>query len=85
MNDTLDQLRREFTTPCPSLTVVREHYFAHIHTNRHLIKEIRAGRIPLKYTRLHRSLRADPVVFLSDLANYLDAQAPNLAAMETHL
>lgn len=74
----LDQLRREFP-PCPSLTVVRDHYFAHIHTNRHLIKEIRAGLIPLKYTRLLKSLRANPVVFLSDLANYLDAQAPKLA------
>lgn len=80
MSDTLDQLRREFTTPCPSLTAVRERYFAHIHTNRHLLKEIKAGRIPLTFTRLHSSVRANPVVYLRDLANYLDAQAPDLAA-----
>lgn len=80
MSDTLDQLRREFTTPCPSLTDVRERYFAHIRTDRHLIKEIKAGRIRLKFTRLHSSVRANPVVYLNDLAVYLDSQAPGVAA-----
>lgn len=80
MSDTLDQLRREFTTPCPSLTDVREQYFAHIRTNRHLIKEIRAGRIPLKITRLHTSVRATPLVHLRDLANYLDSRTSERVA-----
>ncbi|PMZ30148.1 transcriptional regulator, partial [Pseudomonas sp. GW247-3R2A] len=37
MSNTLDQLRKQFATPCPSLTAVREHYFAHIRTDRHLL------------------------------------------------
>lgn len=80
MSDTLDQLRRQWTTPCPTLSAVREHYFPHIRTNRYLIKEIKAGRIQLKLTKLHSSIRATPVVYLHDLATYLDAQAPEEAA-----
>lgn len=73
---TIEQLRREWTTPCPSLTAVREHYFPHIRTDRHLLAQIKAGKIALKFTRLHNSNRAKPVVYLNDLADYLDAQAP---------
>lgn len=80
MSSTLEQLRREFTTPCPSLTEVRERYFTHIRTNRYLIQEIKSGRIQLKFTKLHGSLRAIPVVYLNDLAAYLDSQAPEMAA-----
>lgn len=80
MSETLDQLRREFTTPCPTLTDVRERYFAHIRTNRYLLNEIRAGRIQLKCTKLHGSIRANPVVYLKDLAAYIDSQAPEMAA-----
>ncbi|WP_308583442.1 pyocin activator PrtN family protein [uncultured Pseudomonas sp.] len=80
MTDTLEQLRRQFTTPCPTLTAVREQYFTHIRTNRYLLREINAGRIALVVKRLHHSSRATPVVYLQDLADYLDAQAPTQAA-----
>lgn len=79
MSDTLNQLRRQWTTPCPTLTAIREHYFPHIRTDRHLWDEIRAGRIKLKLTKLHGSARAKPVVYLHDLAAYLDAQAQQAA------
>ncbi|WP_166359306.1 pyocin activator PrtN family protein [Pseudomonas akapageensis] len=79
MSNTLDQLRRQFATPCPTLTAVREQYFPHIRTDRYLQNEIRAGRIPLKLTKLHGSARAKPVVYLHDLAAYLDAQAQQAA------
>ncbi|ATR82975.1 hypothetical protein GCM10009504_27070 [Pseudomonas laurentiana] len=79
MSDTLNQLRRQWTTPCPTLTAIREHYFPHIRTDRHLRDEIRAGRIKLKLTKLHGSARAKPVVYLHDLAAYLDAQAQQAA------
>ena len=75
MSDTLEQLRRQFATPCPSLSAVREQYFTHIRTDRYLLSEIKAGRIQLVIKRLHRSVRAEPVVYLCDLADYLDAQA----------
>lgn len=74
MSDTLNQLRRQWANPCPSLTAVREHYFAHIKTDRYLLHQIRTGQIQLKVTRLHNSSRAKPVVYLHDLAAYLDAQ-----------
>lgn len=80
MSETIDQLRRQFATPCPSLTAVREHYFTHIRTDRYLLSEIKAGRIKLTVTRLHNSARAKPVVYLHHLADYLDAQATKQAA-----
>lgn len=79
MSDTLAQLRRQWTTPCPTLSAVREHYFPHIKTDRHLRNLINAGRIPLKLSKLHRSVRAEYVIYLHELAAYLDAQAQSAA------
>jgi len=79
MSDTLEQLRREFATPCPTLTAVRERYFPHIRTDRYLQTEIKAGRIPLKLTKLHTSNRTKPVVYLHDLADFLDEKAHQAA------
>ncbi|QZA96240.1 pyocin activator PrtN family protein [Pseudomonas mandelii] len=80
MSNTLDQLRKQFATPCPSLTAVREQYFSHIRTDRYLLSEIKAGRIALVVTHLHRSVRTKPVVYLHNLAAFLDAQAEEEAA-----
>jgi hypothetical protein len=80
VSDTLDQLRRQFATPCPTLSAVREQYFPHIRTDRYLLTEIKAGRIALLVKRLHGSARAQRVVYLHDLANFLDAQATTEAA-----
>lgn len=76
MTSTLDQLRREWSTPCPSLTAVRERYFAHIKTDRYLLQEISSGHIKMRCTRLHDSIRAERVVYLNDLAEYLDSLVP---------
>ncbi|MFJ2479296.1 pyocin activator PrtN family protein [Pseudomonas sp. NPDC087598] len=73
MTDTIDQLRRQFDTPCPPITKIREIYFPHIKTDRHFLKEIKAGRINLEVKRLHNSVRAKPVVYLHDLASYLES------------
>lgn len=80
MSNTLDQLRRQFATPCPTLSAVREQYFPHIRTDRYLLTEIKAGRIALVVKRLHGSTRAKRVVYLHDLADFLDAQATKEAA-----
>lgn len=80
MSATLDQLRRQFATPCPTLAAVREQYFPHIHTDKYLLEEIRKGRIALKVKRVHHSERAPRVVYLHDLAAFLDAQAKKEAA-----
>ncbi|MNG27487.1 Pyocin activator protein PrtN [compost metagenome] len=36
---------------------------------------INSGKVALKVSRLHNSARAKPVVYLHDLATYLEAQA----------
>lgn len=81
MSNTLDQLRKEFATPCPSLRAVRERYFAHISSDRYLLRRISAGRIELKVTRLGGAgNKGTAVVYLHDLATYLDAQTAKQAA-----
>lgn len=80
MSATLEQLRRQFATPCPTLTAVRLEYFPHIRTDRHLLAEIKRGRIKLIVKKLHPSVRAQRVVYQHDLATYLDAQAQQQAA-----
>lgn len=74
MSKTLDQLRTQWTTPCPTLTAVREHYFPHIKTDRRFRELINAGQIKLKLKKLHSSARAQHVIYLHDLAEYLDEQ-----------
>lgn len=80
MNKTLEQLRQEWATPVPTLTAVRERYFSHIRTDKHLMRLINGGKVALKVTRLHNSARAKPVVYLHDLADYLDVQAETTPA-----
>ena len=79
MINTLDHLREEFATPCPTLSAVRERYFSHISNDRYLMRKINASQIALKVTRLG-GRQGQPVVYLHDLATYLDAQAKSKAA-----
>lgn len=79
MTDTLRQLRNEWTTPCPTLTAVRERYFPHIKTDRRFKQLINTGKIGLKLTKLHHSARAQHVIYLNNLADYLDTQEKKTA------
>nr|WP_314494130.1 pyocin activator PrtN family protein [uncultured Pseudomonas sp.] len=79
MTDTLRQLRNEWTTPCPTLTAVRERYFPHIKTDRRFKQLINTGKIGLKLTKLHHSVRAQHVIYLNNLADYLDTQEKKTA------
>ncbi|KPX81206.1 putative Transcriptional regulator PrtN [Pseudomonas amygdali pv. photiniae] len=80
MNEILDQLRKEFATPCPSLSAVRERYFSHLSSDRNLLRKINAGRIDLKVSRTGGSRQGHPFVYLHDLANYLSAIVTNRTA-----
>ena len=76
MSNTYDLLSKQFGKPCLSLADVREHYFSHIQTDRYLLSQIKAGRIALVVKpAYHGSARAKPVVYLHDLAAFLDAHA----------
>lgn len=80
MSDTINQLREEWSTPCPTLSAVRQRYFTHITSDRYLLRKISAGHIKMKVTRLGGSAKGTAVVYLHDLADYLDAQATKQAA-----
>lgn len=79
MSRTLDQLRTQWTTPCPTLSAVREHYFPHIKTDRRFRELIQKGEINLTLKKLHSSARAQYVIYLHDLADYLDGQQKQTA------
>lgn len=79
MSSTLEQLRTEFATPCPTLSSVRERYFSHISSDKYLRRKISAGQIDLKLTRLGGSSKGQIVIYLHDLAAYLDAQRDKAA------
>ncbi|PLP87396.1 transcriptional regulator [Pseudomonas sp. FFUP_PS_473] len=72
---TLEQLRSQWSTPCPTLTAIREHYFPHIGTDRRFKELIQKGQIKLTLKKLHNSAKAQHVIYLNDLAEYLDNQA----------
>lgn len=74
---TYQQLLRRYDRPCLPLDDVRAEYLPHIASMDHLLEEIRKGVIRLRYVRLTGSRRAPPVVYLQDLANWLDAQDPS--------
>lgn len=73
---TLEQLRRRYDSPCLPLAAVRADWLPHITTDKHLLAQIRSGRIALRYTRLH-SQRGLAVVYLDDLARWLDSCNPS--------
>lgn len=77
MSTTYQQLLRRYDRPCLPLDDVRAEYLPHIRSMEYLLDEIRQGRIKLRYTRLHCTRNSPPVVYLQDLANWLDAQNPN--------
>lgn len=74
---TLEQLRRQFNTPCPPLHEVLERYFPHITSEEYFLKRCRKGAITLRVTKLDDTKKARHVVYLTDLANWLDAQNPS--------
>lgn len=71
---TLDQLYREWPTLCPTLTEVRERYFPHIGSDRYFKALVRKGRIDLQLSKIEPSGKAQIVVYLHNLAAYLDRQ-----------
>ncbi|MDT3720324.1 pyocin activator PrtN family protein [Pseudomonas oryzihabitans] len=73
--NTLDQLRRAFDTPTPTITQVREKFFPDIQTDKHLLRLIRAGKVALPANKLREGRTAPYVVRLPDLAEFLDARA----------
>lgn len=72
---TLEQLRIEWTTPCPTMTAVRERYFPHIRSDRRFRELISKGEIRLTLSKLHNSAKAQHVIYLHHLAQFLDHQA----------
>ncbi|MDH0154334.1 pyocin activator PrtN family protein [Stutzerimonas chloritidismutans] len=77
MSSTYQQLLRRYDRPCLPLDEVRAEYLPHIGDVESLIKLIHQGRVRLRYTRTDVTRKAPPVVYLRDLAAWLDAHDPS--------
>lgn len=75
---TYQLLMRRYSRPCLTLDEVRAEYLPNINSMEYLLKRIDGGHIGLRYTRLRGAPKAKSVVYLQDLAAWLDAQNPNL-------
>lgn len=78
MSNTYQLLMRRYARPCLTLDEVRAEYLPHINSMKYLLSRIDGGHIGLRYTRLRGAPKAKSVVYLQDLADWLDAQNPNL-------
>lgn len=84
MTSTFQQLLRRYDRPCLPLDEVRAEYLPHIGSVDYLIELIHQGRIGLRYTRTDVTRKAPPVVYLRDLAAWLDAHDPSNTQPATH-
>lgn len=80
---TLAMLRRQYGEVCIPLEVVRRKYFPHIGSTRYLLHVIRSERIKLRVVRSDWGGRTQWVVYLHDLADFLDACCSSTAWPKT--
>ncbi|MCP1646966.1 pyocin activator PrtN family protein [Pseudomonas nitroreducens] len=72
---TFEQLFKQWGTATLTLDQVHKAYFSHIQTEKHLRKLISRGDVALATHKLTASRREKPVVFLEDLAEFLNEKA----------
>lgn len=78
------QLLRRYTRPFLTLTEFREEYLPHLGSDDYLLRLIHQGRIRLRYTRTDMTGKTPPVVYLRDLATWLDAHDPSNTQPAAH-
>lgn len=73
MNDfsTLAMLRRQYKDVCIPLDTVRRNYFPHLGMSQ-MLRSISEGRLPLRVVTGDWGGQRRKVVYLHDLASYLD-------------
>lgn len=69
---TIDQLQAAYCANYLHLEALLKDHFTHITNTEYFIKQVKAGRINLKLSRLDDTKKAPYIVWLSDLADYLD-------------
>ena len=69
---TIEQLQAGYSANYLHLDVLLRDHFTHITSIEYFIKQVKAGRINLKLSRLDDTRKAPYIVWLSDLADYLD-------------
>lgn len=79
---TLEQLRKRYSANYITVEQFLADHMPHISSVRYLRAEVRANRVKVKLSRLNDTKRAPLIVYLTDLAEFLDqceAAAANAA------
>lgn len=72
MITTHSQLARRYSRNYITLDEFRTDHMPHISNEAHLLRVLAEHPVPLRWSRLHDSQRAPRIVFLTDLAEWLD-------------
>lgn len=76
---TLEQLYQQWGTATLTLSQVRAAYFPHLKTDKRLRALIKSGEVALVTRKLTTSRLEEPLVYLTDLAEFLDAKGVKAA------
>lgn len=69
---TIDQLKAGYCCNYVHLETLLKDHFKHISSERYFLEQVKAGKIKIKVSRLDDSKKAPYIVYLRDLAEYLD-------------
>lgn len=83
MSTTYQQLLRRYTAPALTLDEFRREWLPSYSSDKALLRAISQGRVQLRVTELNSSRYPRRVVYLRDLADWLDAQDPHNQPLTT--
>lgn len=69
---TLEQLKLRYSANYIHLGTLLQDHFTHITSEEHFLRKVKEGKIKIKVNHLTASRRSPRIVFLSELARYLD-------------
>ncbi|MFT0212861.1 pyocin activator PrtN family protein [Pseudomonas sp. F1_0610] len=69
---TLEQLQKKYSCNFITLEHFREQFMPHIENQRHLILQLNEDAIRLPINKLNSSRKAPKIIYLRDLAKWLD-------------
>lgn len=72
VNMTRSQLQRRYSRNYITLDEFMTDHMPHVTSQDHLLRTMAKHPVQLKISRLHRSQKAQRIIFLSDLADWLD-------------
>lgn len=68
----IEQLQQRYPTNHIDIKTLLADFFPHIRSERYFIQQVKSGSITIKLSRLTMSKKSPYIIYLTDLASYLD-------------